>query len=315
MYLKLAARNGVKTEETTPDAIRAQLTAMHDLPSFIRIYTDHMAVLQTEQDFYELAFAYFQKVHHQNVVYLEMFFDPQMHTSRGIPFATVIHGIDRARQAAAQQFGMEIQFILCFNRDRSVASAEKTLRESLPFKDKIIGLGLDNLEEPGFPKKYKEIFRKGKAAGYRLTSHCDAGDPLILDHIRGCFQDLHVERIDHGYDLVKDPALVAYAREHHIGLTLCPTQLYRTIPGRLETRTGIVKQMLDLGLLVTINSDDPGYMRSLYVGDLYGVTQKAAGLSRAQIITLAENAFKIAWLPEARKQAYLRQLAEYVAKS
>ncbi len=304
-YLELIARNGLTPRYASPEAVRQRLTHATDLNTFIEVFSELLSAMRTERDFHDVALTYFRRVRAQQVVYVEMFFDPQMHTERGIPLATVFAGLLSAKNQAAEEFGLRAEYIMCFNRDRSAESAAAILEESRPWHDRILGIGLDNPEERDFPRKFAGVFARARELGLRLTSHCDVNQPNTVAHIWGCLDELKVERIDHGINVLDDPKLIAAVRERRIGLTVCPTLLYAEIPGRLAFRARAIKQMLDLGLLVTINSDDPGMMRSLLVGDLFWIVHEAVGLTRAEIVTLAANSFEIAWLPPEEKRAYL----------
>ena len=204
----LAARNGVALGHDTPEALIAAYD-FHDLPSFLAIYYKAMEVLVSEQDFYELTWAYLAKTRSQNVLYCEMFFDPQAHTGRGVAFDTVIRGIRRAQVQAAAELGVESQLIMCFLRELSAASAMETLLASLPYKAWIVGVGLDSDEKNNPPIKFAQVFARARAEGYRLTMHCDVNQQNTLVHIGQCLDVIGVDRIDHGINALEDPALCA----------------------------------------------------------------------------------------------------------
>ena len=304
-YLALAARNHMRTRYASASAVREGQTHANDLNTFIEVFSELLLVLRTEVDFCEVAFAHLQRAQAQQIVYTEMFFDPQMHTTRAVPLETVMRGLLAARERAKTELGVRVEYIMCFNRDRSSESALATLEASRPWHDRIIGVGLDNSEEPGFPKKFAAVFERARSLGLHCTAHCDVNQPDTVAHHWGCVDDLKVERIDHGINVVDDPALIAAVRARGIGLTACPTLMQADIPGRMEFRSQAIKRMLDLGLLVTVNSDDPGLMRGLLVGDLMVRVQQAVGLTRAEVTTLVENSFRIAWLPELERKNYL----------
>ena len=192
---QLAQRNNIELQYETPEQIIAAYD-FHDLPSFLAIYYAAMNVLQTEQDFYELTYQYFKKAAADNVIYIEPFFDPQAHTSRGVAFETIVNGIHQAQVDAAVQLGVESNLIMCFLRDMSAESAMEHLEMSLLFKDRIIGVGLDSDEKDNPPVKFAEVFAKARAEGYKLTMHCDVNQKDILDHIRECLELIQVDRID-----------------------------------------------------------------------------------------------------------------------
>lgn len=317
--LELARKNQLKDfPYTSVTGIQQRMGDAKDLPSFIAVYNELLSVLRTEEDFYEVAWRYFNRVRAQNVVYVELFFDPQMHTSRGIPFATVMAGLNRARHEAQAILGLKVQLILCLNRDRSADSAMKTLEEALPYKSDIVGIGLDNPEEVNFPQKFKPVYDRARAAGFRLTSHCDVGVPNTLAHIRDCLDVLGVERIDHGVSIIADEKLMARAKSRGVGFTVCPALLYGPTPGGFQVRyydfcVAGAKRMLAAGLMVTLSSDDPGIMVGQYVGEVYVSVQQRAGFTRDEMVTLARNGFLLAWITEAERKAYLQQLDAYVA--
>jgi len=306
LKFQLAARNRLDLSYRSAAEMRAAYT-FDDLPSFLAMYYEGMSVLRSEEDFYDLAMAYFRKARSQNVVYAEAFFDPQAHTSRGIAFETVISGLRRAQQAAGAELGLRSQLIMCFLRDLPADSARQTLADSLPYRDWIAGVGLDSDEMGNPPVKFKEVFGRARDEGYRLTMHCDVDQQDSVPHIWQCLDDIGVERIDHGVNCVEDEALVQRLRASGTGLTACPIS-NSYVTGGLKARE--IKAMLDQGLLVTINSDDPAYFPGYISENLAAVTD-AAGLTRQQLVQAVRNAFTIAWLPEADRARYLAELAEY----
>jgi adenosine deaminase len=303
---ELAARNGVGPRHGSAAETRAAYT-FHDLTSFLAAYYEGMSVLRTERDFYDLAMAYFRKASAQRVVYAEVFFDPQAHTSRGIPFSTVIDGLHRARLDAHAELGLRAQFIMCFLRDMTAESAAETLELSLPYRDKIIGVGLDSDERDNPPRKFKEVFDRARGEGYRLTMHCDVDQADAVQHIWQCLDDIGVERIDHGVNCVADDALTARLARDGIGLTVCPVS-NRWVAGGLKERE--LKTMLDRSLRATVNSDDPAYFGAYLTENLVAV-QEAAGLTGQEILQLVRNAFDIAWLDAADRERYLGDIAAY----
>jgi adenosine deaminase len=313
-YLQLVARNHLPSPYASAEAVKARLRHAVDLNTFIEVYQEMLSSLRTEGDFHQVALACFARLHAEHVIHVEMFFDPQMHTTRGIALRTVLDGLAAARADAARQFGLSVGYIMCFNRNRTAESALATLEAVRPWQDRILGVGLDNNEELGFPAKFQAVFARARALGLHVTSHCDVNQPTSVAHIRGCLDLLQVERIDHGLNVLDDPALVAEAKARGTGFTACPTLLYTEIPGRLEARSASIRRMLDAGLLVTVNSDDPGIMRGFYVSDLYVKVQEAGKLSREQLITLARNSFLLSWIPPAERQADLDVLDAYVAR-
>ncbi|MBV8599907.1 MAG: adenosine deaminase [Actinobacteria bacterium] len=303
LKFELAARNGLELPYASVEEMRAAYD-FDDLPSFLDVYYEGMSVLRTEQDFYDLAPAYFRKARSQNVVYAEIFFDPQAHTSRGIPFETVVDGLHRAQADA----GFRTQLIMCFLRDMSAESAMETLEQSLPFGDWIVGVGLDSDEKGNPPVKFAEVFARARREGYRLTMHCDVDQENSVAHIRQCLDEIRVERIDHGVNVLEDAALVEEVRRRGLGLTVCPISNSYVTNGFKERE---VKAMLDANLRATINSDDPAYFPG-YVNENLVAVQRAAALSRDEMTTLVRNAFTISWLDEDERGRYLDAVDEYV---
>ena len=307
MRMRLAERNGIKLPYRTADELAASY-AYQDLSSFLALYFSGMDVLQTEQDFFELTYAYLQRVHAQNVVYTEMHFDPQAHTSRGIAFDTVIRGIRRAQESAQQQHGIRSQLILGILRDMSVESAMEALTESLAYRDWIVGVGLDSDEKDNPPVKFRDVFERARAEGYRLTMHCDHLQANSVQHIRQCLDVIGVDRIDHGYHVLDDEGLIRDVRRRQVCLTFCTTSNPSSSAPR---RAAELKRALELGLNVTVNTDDPAYMRSYYMNEVLLNTQQAAGLSREQVAQLARNAFRSAWIGEDERDGYLAAVDGY----
>lgn len=315
LYLRLAARNRIATPYTDAEAVRRRLREAHDLPSFIGIYEELIAALRSAADFRELALHYFERAQQQGVRYAEVFFDPQLHLERGVPLAAIFEGLLQARDEARQRLGLQAQYIVCFLRDRPLEAALQVLREAAPWRAGFIGIGLDNPEVDGFPQKFAALYDEARRQGLRLTTHCDVGQPNTVAHHWGALDVLGVERIDHGLNVLDDPALVEAVRERGIGLTAAPTLFYTEIAGRMEYRAGAIRRLLEAGLQVSVHSDDPGMKRGLYVGDLLLRVQQVAGLDRAAVVQLARNSFLSAWLPSAARDAYLAQLDAYVAAS
>jgi adenine deaminase len=304
----LARRNDITLNEPDVAAMRARYR-FRDLASFLAIYYDGMRMLLKEQDFFELTLAYLARAHGDNVVYAEMFFDPQAHTARGVSFDTVIRGIRRAQMEAETRLGIRSALILCFLRDWSAEFAMATLLESLPYKEWIVGVGLDSDERDNPPVKFRDVFRRAREEGYLLTMHCDPDQKNTTEHIRQCIEDIEVARIDHGVNVLDDPTLIEKVRTRKLGLTICPVSNYR-IYG--DSKAKEVKRLLDLGIRATVNSDDPAYFGGYMTDNLRSVAREAP-LSRDEIVQLARNAFESTWLPRASKERYLTMLDSYAA--
>ena len=305
----LARKNGIELEYASAQEL-LQAYDFHDLPSFLRIYYKAMTVLRDEDDFFQLTWQYLSKAARQRVLYAEMFFDPQAHTSRGVPFGTVIRGIRRAQERAGAELGVETQLILCFLRDMSAESAMLTLEESLPYKHWIVGVGLDSDEKGNPPVKFAEVFRKARAHGYRLTMHCDVNQENTLAHIDQCLHVIGVDRIDHGVNSLEDPALCATLAERRLGLTVCPVSNRFCVQ---SLTAGELRRMLSLGMRATVNSDDPAYFRA-YMNENLQALQEEGGLTRDEIVQLVSNAFTVAWLDESRRSSYLEKVRSYVER-
>ena len=306
MKFTLARRNGVTLAQDSVKALRAAYD-FHDLPSFLAIYYEGMSVLLKEPDFYDVTYAYLAKARSQNVQYAEMFFDPQAHTARGVSFDTVIRGIRRAQMDAEIQLGIRSQLIMCFLRDWSAEFAMATLLESLPYKEWIIGVGLDSDEKNNPPLKFAAVFKRAREEGYLLTMHCDVDQQDSVAHIWQCVDQIGVGRIDHGVNALEDAALCAEIKRRGLALTVCPMSNGVVTDGTKATE---IKRMLDQGMRVTVNSDDPAYFGGYITENLLAV-QREAELSQAEIVQLARNAFAASWLPSRRKDAYLAELEAF----
>jgi adenine deaminase len=304
----LAERNGLELPYASVEEARAAYD-FNDLTSFLVGYYEGMSVLLTEPDFFDLAMAYFRKARSQNVVYAEIFFDPQGHTSRGVAFDTIIDGFQRARREAEASLGIRSELIMCFLCDMSAGSALETLEQSLPHKDGIIGVGLDSDERGNPPTKFKEVFARARDAGYHLTMHCDVDQENSVDHIWQCLNEIGVERIDHGVNALEDDALIEEIKSRGLGLTVCPISNGYVTDG---LKSDEVKRMLDRGVRVTINSDDPAYFLA-YVNENLVALQEAANLTQDEMVQLAKNGFTISWLPDDEKARYLSAVDAYAA--
>ena len=308
LKFKLAERNNL----TLPYDTVEEVVAAYDfdsLSSFLVGYYEGMGVLIEEEDFYDLGMDYFRKVASQNLIYAEIFFDPQGHTTRGVPFANVINGLHRARQDAATQLGVDAQLIMCFLRDHSAESAMETLKQAEPYKDLIIGIGLDSDERDNPPSKFAEAYASAREQGYRLTMHCDVDQDNTTEHIRQALFDIGVERIDHGVNCLDDPALAQEILDRGMGLTVCPVSNVYVVQ---NSRAADIKTLLDMGIKATVNSDDPAYFLA-YVEENLQLAQKEANLSKAEVAQLVRNTFDISWAPDDAKAGYMQRLDDYVA--
>lgn len=303
MKFVLAKRNGIDLGYGSVEEIRASYD-FTDLSSFLTIYYSGMSVLLTEQDFFDLTYAYLKKARSENILYAEMFFDPQAHTARGVGFSTVITGIRRAQEAAERDLGIASQLIMCFLRDESAGYAMATLLESLPFKEWIIGVGLDSDERGNPPVKFAAVFARAREEGYRLTMHCDVNQQNSIDHIKQCLDRIGVERIDHGVNSLDDESVAAEVAKRGLALTVCPVSNAFVTDG---TQAWAIKKMLERGMKVTLNSDDPAYFNA-YLEENFRVVQKELDLDRAALAQLSRNAFEATWLSDDKKSAYMAKL-------
>ncbi|KRL00941.1 putative deaminase [Liquorilactobacillus capillatus DSM 19910] len=306
LKIKLAKRNKIELQQQTIEEIKASYQ-FNDLASFLAVYYSGMSVLQKEDDFYELAQAYLQRAQLEGVRYAEIFFDPQAHTARGISFETVINGLTRAVKEA-EQSGIKARLIMCFLRDFSKESARKTLLEAVPFKNQLLGIGLDSDEHNNPPLKFLTQYEKAVAQAYHTTIHCDIDQLDSIEHIKQALEVLEVERLDHGTNIVEDPDLIALVKKKKIGLTACPVSNGFVCP---DMKAPEIKDLLHQGVKISINSDDPAYFNS-YIAGNYQVLAEKASFTKADLVQLAKNSFETAWLDDGQKEKYLHEIDEYL---
>lgn len=303
MMLSLAKRNNLSVPFSSVEDVNKTYN-FHNLQSFLDLYYQGASVLQTERDFYDLTWAYMQKCHQQNVRHTEIFFDPQIHSDRGIAFSVVYHGIHQALQDAKTYLNISSHLILCFLRHLSAEAAMETLQQALPYQEGIIAVGLDSSEANHPPSKFKQVFDKAKSEGFLTVAH--AGEEGDADYIWQAIKLLQVSRIDHGVRCTEDPQLVTYLAEQQIPLTVCPISNIKLwiFP---DMSSHNLKYLLEQGLCVTINSDDPAYFGA-YIQDNYLAVQDSLNLSDSQIIQLAKNSFIASFLTEPEKDKYLLEI-------
>jgi adenosine deaminase len=278
--------------------------AFEDLQSFLDIYYAGASVLLKHQDFYDMAYAYLKKAHAQGVVHAEIFFDPQTHTARGVAMQVVIEGLSRALVDAGRDFKISANLILCFLRHLDEDSALQTLQEALPYRQHFIGVGLDSSEIGHPPEKFKNVFEKARALGLHCVAH--AGEEAPPAYIWSALQTLYAQRIDHGVQAMKDPALMDYLARTRTPLTVCPLSNVRLcVFAQMEDHP--IKKMLDLGLCVMINSDDPAYFGG-YINENYLQVAQSLSLSLADIEQLAKCSFEASFMPEALKRHWLAEV-------
>ncbi|QYF91953.1 adenosine deaminase [Massilia sp. PAMC28688] len=302
LIFELARRNGVALAYPSVQALRAAY-AFTDLQSFLDIYYAGASVLLTEQDFYDMTAAYLARAHADNVLHAEIFFDPQTHTDRGVPFETVINGIWRA----CQEGPISATLIMCFLRHLSEEDAMATLEQALPFLDKIIGVGLDSSERGHPPEKFARVFARCRELGLHLVAH--AGEEGPPAYIETALDVLQVERIDHGVRCLEDPALVARLAREQVALTVCPlSNVKLRVFGEMNQHNLIA--LLDAGLAATVNSDDPAYFGGYMNANFLAVCD-ALPLTAGQARRLAANSFQASFLAPAAKQAFLEQVDQF----
>jgi adenosine deaminase len=303
LIFALAERNGIALPYPSVEALR-RAYAFTNLQSFLDLYYAAMAVLRTERDFAELADAYLARAAAQGVVHAEIFFDPQAHTARGVPFATVIDGLWSALRASEAKHGITTKLIMCFLRDQSEASAQATLDLALPYRDRIVGVGLDSAEVGNPPRKFARVFARALAEGWKTVAH--AGEEGPPEYVTEALDVLHVSRIDHGVRSLEDARLVARLRDERIPLTVCPFSNVRLHV--VDTlRDHPLARMLEDGLCATVNSDDPAYFGG-YVGENFVGVADALQLGTPELVTLARNSFEASFLDGSARSAYLARL-------
>jgi adenosine deaminase len=300
LLFELAKRNDVAIPFASVDEIRAAYN-FSNLQDFLDIYYQGMSVLQTEQDFYDLTWAYLQRAHADAVTHVEIFFDPQGHTDRGIAFDTVITGIARALQDGEAKLGISNRLIMCFLRHLSEEEAFATLDQARPHLAKIHGVGLDSSEVGHPPAKFQRVFAEANKLGLHLVAH--AGEEGPPEYVREALDLLHVERLDHGNRALEDPELVGRIIAEGLTLTVCPLSNLRLCVID-SVAASPVKRMLDAGLRATINSDDPAYFGG-YVNDNFIAVADALDLDRRDILTLARNSFTGSFLPAEDQARHL----------
>jgi len=309
LIFALAQRNGVELAYPSVEALRAAY-AFTDLQSFLDIYYAGASVLLKEDDFHDMAWAYFQRARADNVVHAELFFDPQTHTERGVPMQVVLQGLTRACERARSELGISSALILCFLRHLSEEDALRTLEEALPWRDHFIGVGLDSSERGHPPEKFARVFARCRELGLRLVAH--AGEEGPPAYIVSALDVLHVERIDHGVRCVEDPALVQRLARQGTPLTVCPLSNIKLCVFKTMAEHNL-RALLDAGLKVTINSDDPAYFGG-YVNQNYLETFAALELDAGHAYTLARNSLEASFVAPEQKAAWVSQLDDTFAR-
>jgi adenine deaminase len=304
LIFKLAQRNGVTLPYASVEALRAAY-AFTDLQSYLDIYYAGASVLLKEEDFFDMAWAYLERAAADNVIHTEIFFDPQTHTARGVPFETVIKGLDHACHRAHQEMRISAKLILCFLRHLSEDEAMAALEEALPYRHHFIGVGLDSSERGHPPEKFARVFARAREAGLHLVAH--AGEEGPPAYIHSALDVLHVERIDHGVRCVEDPALVQRLAREGMALTVCPLSNVKLCVFKTMAEHNL-PALLAAGLKATVNSDDPayfgGYMNQNFMETFAALPQ----LGAREAYTLARNSFEASFADAGAKSHWINQL-------
>lgn len=308
LMFALAQRNGIELKFASVAEVRAAYE-FSNLQDFLDIYYAGAGVLQTEEDFYDMTWAYLERARADTVRHVEIFYDPQTHTDRAIPFETAIRGIHRALEDARDELSISSKLILCFLRHLSAEAAMETLLAALPYKKWITAVGLDSSEVGFPPEKFTAVFDRAREEGFLTVAH--AGEEGPPEYIWQALDLLKVKRIDHGVRCLEDDALVERLAKEAMPLTVCPlSNVKLRVFERMEDHN--LKHLLARGLMATVNSDDPSYFGG-YVNDNYLAVAVGLGLTHAELHTLARNSFEASFLTAEEKQVYMDELDAYVA--
>jgi len=303
LMFAIAQRNNIAIPYQSVEEVKEAYN-FHNLQSFLNIYYAGANVLVHEQDFYDLTWAYFEKCAEDQVVHTEMFFDPQTHTDRGIAFATVINGLQRACDDAQSKLGISSRLIMCFLRHLSEEAAFVTLEQALPYKEQIIAVGLDSSEVGHPPAKFARVFAKAREYGFLVVAH--AGEEGPPEYIWEALDLLKVNRIDHGVRSEEDPALMQRLIQDEMPLTVCPLSNLKLCVVQ-DMRQHNIRRLLQQGVKVTVNSDDPSYFGG-YMNDNFIAITEALDLNADELKQLAINSFEASFLPAAQKQAWIEKI-------
>ena len=303
LMFAIAQRNQIEIPYKSVEEVK-QAYNFHNLQSFLDIYYAGAKVLIVEQDFYDLAWAYFEKCAEDHVVHTEIFFDPQTHTDRGIEFATVLNGLKRACDDAKTKLGISSHLIMCFLRHLSEEAAFATLAQALPYKDHIIGVGLDSSEVGHPPEKFARVFAQAREAGFLIVAH--AGEEGPADYVWQALDLLKVNRIDHGVRSEEDPELMQRLIQEKMPLTVCPLSNLKLCVVD-DMREHNIRRLLQKGVKVTVNSDDPSYFGG-YMNDNFVAITQALDLSHDELKQLAINSFEASFIDDAEKQSWIAKI-------
>lgn len=303
LMFAIAQRNQIEIPYKSVEEVK-QAYNFHNLQSFLDIYYAGANVLVHEQDFYDLAWAYFEKCHEDRVMHTEMFFDPQTHTDRGIAFETIINGLQRACDDAKAKYGISSHLIMCFLRHLSEEAAFETLAQAMPFKEQIIGVGLDSSEVGHPPSKFERVFAQAREAGFLVVAH--AGEEGPAEYVWEALDLLKVNRIDHGVRSEEDPVLMQRLIAEKMPLTVCPlSNLKLCVVDDMAQHN--IRRLLQQGVHVTVNSDDPSYFGG-YMNDNFVAITEALALTNEELKTLAQNSFEASFISDAEKQKWIAEI-------
>ena len=311
----IADRNGIKLPYETPDDILAlqnsnKTSDTESLRSFLECLDASRGALRRDTDYYEIAMSFYSRAKQENIQYAEIMFDPQQAVRQGVPFEGCIEALCQARDDALERFHIRSQWIMNLQRDYSLESAVETLSNAEKYREDIVAVGLDNFEVCNFPRKFLPLFDLARAQGYHLTSHCDVHQPNSLNHIRDCLDLLRVERLDHGLDAYFDESLCQDILERGIGVAACPT-FYSAGESCPDKTMECIRGMLDMGVLISLNSDDPVQLGSGWLSSALASAQASGGFSDNEIKKFMQNAVQSSWMERSQKTSLLSDLNDY----
>ncbi|MBC8345499.1 MAG: adenosine deaminase [Candidatus Marinimicrobia bacterium] len=311
--VKLANRNGYSFFNNVEDVFESLENRAPGLGGFLQHHDKQVSVIQTENDFYTLTYDFLKNCFENNIVYVEFFFDPQIHSERGIAFESVLEGILKGKKAGEKNFNIKSNLIMCANREKSIESAMEILEKAKPYKNYIVGIGLDNGPENGNPPvKFTSFYQEAKRQGYYLTIHNDVDEANSVEHIWQAIDILKVDRLDHSINAIEDLSLVEEINNREIYIAASPVQRRRDpVPQDI----GRIKFMLDHGMNVSLHSDDPGEFESGYLTKLLFNFQQAGHFSKRDMARFMLNAFKATWLEQADKDAYIKSFKKWAKEN
>jgi adenosine deaminase len=307
LMFQIAQRNKIEIPYESVEELKEKYE-FSNLGEFLDIYYTACSVLITEEDFSDVMYEYLSKASKQGLVYAEIFFDPQTHTNRGVTFETVLNGLSKGMERGKNEYNVETNLCMCFGRHLSEEECIKTLKEAIPYKERIMACGLDSYEIGNPPEKFENLFKMAKENGFRLTAH--AGEEAPYKYIENALDILKVERIDHGYQSIKSEEVMNRLASEKIALTMCPisNKRLKVCP---DLSKYPIRILIRKNIIATLNSDDPAYFGG-YVGDNYYELYKAINLSKEEIIMFARNSFLATFLPQERKEYYLQKINDYI---